>query len=657
MKNWKILFLATAVLASTLVFSNCGSDSGSAPSSSSSSTSSSGGTPDTTAPVISSISPADGEAGTYLNASISVTFNEPMDTATVTTHDSTTCSGSIQVSADGFSTCIAMSSAAATASNSDRTFTITPAANLTASTAYQIKVANSVADAAGNALVAASTVSFETGTSIDDPALCDTTADLNAAIIAADDGDSGTDDYLAEECVLTDVVVTYVSGSAFTLQQVKSGPGTLIYKGGHGFSGGEKIPTFTVAITDIVELYYGMPEVKGYTITGGSTVVPLADFTTEIDQNTVFTDDNNATRVHFSGSGIITEVGAFQHKFSLGTGTFYIHKDSFPSVVAVGDSFKFTASGTAYVEYHSIAGYHYLKSVPADITVTEALRFASKSATRDSATNATLNYEVNYDGTAYYVVVADGAGAPSIAQIKAGQDSTGSAAIASGNKAYTKGSADNQAITSGISTGNAYDIYMVFNDGSSDIESGAIDLGNDVVAAASDLFISQYGEGASYNKFYEIFNGTGSSVTFDGNYYMMKITNPAAGTYDWSTANICLITGTIADNDVLVAYHSSAATAIQTVGDVTDSTCANFSGNDPIALVKDNNHDSAYDVGDTILDVIGDESGTDFAKDLGLVRKSSVSAPNSTYTLSEWDTQTSTDVDGAVDLGSHTYAP
>ena len=97
-------------------------------------------TPDTTAPTVSSSNPADSDTSVAVNSTIAVTFSEAMDTTTVTTNTSnTTCSGSLQVSSDSFSTCVQMVSSPL-ASNSNKTFTVTPSSSLSFSTTYKIKV-------------------------------------------------------------------------------------------------------------------------------------------------------------------------------------------------------------------------------------------------------------------------------------------------------------------------------------------------------------------------------------------------------------------------------------------------------------------------------------------------------------------------------------
>jgi len=80
-----------------------------------------------------------------------------MTTSSLTTNTGdTTCSGSFQLSTDNFTTCIKMS-AAPTASNSDKTFTSTPADNLSSATTYQLRSSTSAIDTSCNTLTSAYT--------------------------------------------------------------------------------------------------------------------------------------------------------------------------------------------------------------------------------------------------------------------------------------------------------------------------------------------------------------------------------------------------------------------------------------------------------------------------------------------------------------------
>ena len=80
-----------------------------------------------------------------------------------------------------------------------------------------------------------------------------------------------------------------------------------------------------------------------------------------------------------------------------------------------------------------------------------------------SPTSLIARAKINEAGTAYYVVLADGAAAPSAAQVKAGTDSTGSPALAAGNLTLA---ATTEATTpvAGLSPSTAYDVWFVAQD-------------------------------------------------------------------------------------------------------------------------------------------------------------------------------------------------
>jgi hypothetical protein len=114
---------------------------------------------DTTPPTVSSTNPADSATGIAKSTTIAVTFSEAMNISTITTTTSTSCTGSLQVSADNFTTCVAMTSATPTASGGNTVFTMTPASALSSATTYKIRVTTSAQDAAGNALTSTFTTS------------------------------------------------------------------------------------------------------------------------------------------------------------------------------------------------------------------------------------------------------------------------------------------------------------------------------------------------------------------------------------------------------------------------------------------------------------------------------------------------------------------
>lgn len=89
---------------------------------------------------------------------------------------------------------------------------------------------------------------------------------------------------------------------------------------------------------------------------------------------------------------------------------------------------------------------------------------STPSISNTNTNSATLTVRLDEIGTAFYVVVADGAGAPSSAQVIAGQNSSGVAALVDGSINVASAGADYSTAITGLSAGTAYDIYVVARD-------------------------------------------------------------------------------------------------------------------------------------------------------------------------------------------------
>jgi hypothetical protein len=124
-----------------------------------------GATPDTTAPTVSAIVPANAATGVPINLTINVAFSEAMDPLTISTASFTLKQGTTPV--------------AGTVSYAGVTATFTPGATLSPLTAYTATVTTGAKDLAGNALATAISWSFTTGASPD------TTAPTVSAIVPA----------------------------------------------------------------------------------------------------------------------------------------------------------------------------------------------------------------------------------------------------------------------------------------------------------------------------------------------------------------------------------------------------------------------------------------------------------------------------------------
>ena len=163
-------------------------------------------------------------------------------------------------------------------------------------------------------------------------------------------------------------------------------------------------------------------------------------------------------------------------------------------------------------------------------------------------------------------------------------------------------------------------------------------IGNLGFGQATDLFISEYGEGSSGNsKYIEIYNGTGTTVNL-ANYELQRVTN--GGSFPEATLSL---SGNLVNGATYVVANNSTDTP---GADLYNSFCG-WNGNDAVALATSSG---------TLLDVIGDENthsdpgsswqvGTSGStKDHRLVRKSSICSPNSDASqslgtsdaLSEW---------------------
>ena len=152
----------------------------------------------------------------------------------------------------------------------------------------------------------------------------------------------------------------------------------------------------------------------------------------------------------------------------------------------------------------------------------------------------------------------------------------------------------------------------------------------------TELYISEYVEGSSNNKYLELYNPTDQAI--DLSQYALDL-NRDGGT-DWTNngsgyKNYEQLSGTLAPKSVIVYKHAQAATYS---GEATECGAISFNGNDPVGLFKNGQ----------LIDIIGTFNGgsADFAKDVTLRRKTTVTGPSTTYNADEWETASKDDVSG-----------
>ncbi len=155
-------------------------------------------------------------------------------------------------------------------------------------------------------------------------------------------------------------------------------------------------------------------------------------------------------------------------------------------------------------------------------------------------------------------------------------------------------------------------------------------------AQITELFISEYAEGSSNNKYIEIYNGTGSTIDLT-DYELWRISNGGS----WPEGTVSL-TGTLAPGEVLVAANSSADASILALSNASTAfnTATFFNGDDAIGLAKDDGLGTFV-----LIDAVGEDgpdpgSGwdvagtTDATGEHTLVRKSTVCGPNTNWASS-----------------------
>ena len=172
-----------------------------------------------------------------------------------------------------------------------------------------------------------------------------------------------------------------------------------------------------------------------------------------------------------------------------------------------------------------------------------------------------------------------------------------------------------------LNEGNTYYYYVVaFNDEENSSSSNIVDgrlsgsSSDGDSEYTSEIFISEYIEGSSYNKAVEIANYTGSTVDLSA--YSLKLASNGETAWD---DNITL-SGNLPNGNVYVVSHGNASVN----ADLTSSSVINFNGDDAIGLFKN-------DILIDIVNTLGNPNNNNVVKDMTLVRKLTVNSPNTVF--------------------------
>lgn len=142
----------------------------------------------------------------------------------------------------------------------------------------------------------------------------------------------------------------------------------------------------------------------------------------------------------------------------------------------------------------------------------------------------------------------------------------------------------------------------------------------------SDLIISAYAEGKGYDKYIQIYNPTGKTITLDGVYKLAIWTNGLT-----EKLYTLELTGMMKAGAVIV-FHNPKATFKTTFPEgvkvIVNDKVLNFNGNDPLAILK----------GEKAVDMfgsLGDFATTEWG-DAIFHRKANIKNPSAAYKEVEW---------------------
>jgi endonuclease/exonuclease/phosphatase family metal-dependent hydrolase len=153
-----------------------------------------------------------------------------------------------------------------------------------------------------------------------------------------------------------------------------------------------------------------------------------------------------------------------------------------------------------------------------------------------------LQIQLDEPGTIYYVVLAHSALAPSPSQVKLGQDESGSAISLSGSLAVSAPSSTATKTITGLASGISYDIYVVAEDASSNLQTLTTKI--EVTTSTSTT---------------PIINISKTSITFDG--FTAKAKQSAPQTYILSASDLTNDVSISISGNFLVSVNNSIYTS------------------------------------------------------------------------------------------------
>lgn len=207
---------------------------------------------------VQSTQPADAATNVATPRDLAITFNSAFDPSTLTAQTiSGACSGSIQLSANGFASCLAFAAASPVIGGANTIASLTPMPAWSFGTTYKLKVTTAVKAAGGSPLAAEFTMPAGFTTILDTP--CSNGVVISQVYSAGGNGGASYDsDYVelhnkgSTTAVLTNWAIQYAAGTGSTwsitpLSGSIAPGGYFLVKEATGAGAGDALPTPDVA--------------------------------------------------------------------------------------------------------------------------------------------------------------------------------------------------------------------------------------------------------------------------------------------------------------------------------------------------------------------------------------------------------------------------
>ncbi|WP_067487315.1 DUF4347 domain-containing protein, partial [Dickeya sp. CSL RW240] len=230
------------------------------------------------------------------------------------------------------------------------------------------------------------------------------------------------------------------------------------------------------------------------------------------------------------------------------------------------------------------------------VTVSDDVRptfDVAPAASNISGSGFDLSASLDEAGTIYYVIVADGASAPSVSQIIAGQNASGATAIGSGSQVVSGAPYTTTLSVTGLNGASSYDVYMVAKDSANNQILSATKVDVTTSSNSAPVFSNLNG-GATYTE-------NGSAVVIDNNVTVadteLDALNSGQGNYNGASLTLARNGGANSQDSFGNSGLLGALTAGQSftyngtaVGNVTTNSSGTlvltFNGNATSAIVN-----------------------------------------------------------------------